>query len=209
MAICTRTEKKVLFLLKKNLLKFFFSENFYKYIVIGVYTPWWMIPNESSFFWEKQNFLEICFLQCLIFLFYGRSSVLPLTTMSFIKTFSSKNLSIEIFSKCTFQLLSSFFCAPLILYDKLFKRCFREKSFRWKASPLKPNFSFLSSELCTPIHNNVKKVFFRTVTKNKQFFPKLVFLSFSVCTPIEESNITNQNFLGKTNFGEEIFFSRI
>ena len=111
-----------------------------------------------NFVWGKQKSVKKKFLQSIIF-FNGGSSVLPLTTTSFKKTFSSKNLSIEIVFEIQVSITLIIFCAPLILCYKLFKSFFRKKSFLWKESSAKKEFSFLSSELCTPTHNNVK-IFF-------------------------------------------------
>ena len=86
--------------IEKRLIKIFSG---FFYIIIRVYTHWWMIPNETIFF-SKKNKMQWrkCFLQSIISLFYGRSSVLSLTTMSSTKISHQRSFPKIIFSKYKF-----------------------------------------------------------------------------------------------------------
>ena len=169
---------------------------------------WWKIPNQSILFegnknqWKKTS-------PKYNFFFDSGSSVLPLTTMSFKKTFSSKNLSIEIVFELQVSITLIIFLCSIDLLLQTFQKFFRENSFLWKESSAKKNFSFLSSEFCTPTHNIVKISFMKTLTKKKHFFPNYIFLSFFVCSPIDESYKTNLIFIAKAIFSEKRRFSKL
>ena len=77
--------------------------------IISVYPQWWIIPKLSSFFWREETSMKRTFLQKMISLFYHRSSLTSLITMSF-KEVGRKKIFHEniffwnvIFCKCCHQ----------------------------------------------------------------------------------------------------------
>ena len=102
-------------------LKKSFSKLVFLFIASFLCTPLMNDAKRINFVWGKQKSVKKIISPKYNFCFNGGSSVLPLTTMSFRKTFSSKNLSVESVFEIQVSITLIFFCAPLILCYKLFK----------------------------------------------------------------------------------------
>ena len=130
MALCTPTDNSFIphFFLKKHLHEKLFQKFFFSYIIIHVYTHWWMIPNESNFFKEIKIQWKKSSLQSIIFLFLGPSSVLPLTAMSVEKIFSSKAIH-KSFFEIEVSITFVIYLCPIDPLLQTFQNFFKENSF--------------------------------------------------------------------------------
>ena len=106
--------------------------------ITSLYPRWWIIPKQSTFFLKWTNIKEKKFLQKMISVFYHRSSVTSLITMSFKEDGHKKNS----------WKISSIPCIPLI-YNTQSLNSFCGNDYLGKKHSLKHHSSFSLSVLCT------------------------------------------------------------
>ena len=120
---------------------------------------------------EKTNFSENKFSPRIFFLFYHRSSVLPL-----IKTSSKQNTWKITFIKSNFSEKKCFLQhsreTPLVIFKKFFKKFLHESVFLGRKNyTLKNVFLYKNLLLSTPTYNNVNQNIFlkKHSIKNTKF----------------------------------------
>ena len=107
---------------EKTLNLHFFFRFYFIFIIMLVYTHWWIIPNQSTFFNENKVQWKKLFLQNIYFFL---SSVVCTPTD---KTVGQKNLWRMFFNTTNFSEKKVFFqhsCAtPLVIFTEQFKKLF-------------------------------------------------------------------------------------
>ena len=141
-----------------------------------------------------------------VFLFFLRSSVPPLITVSFKKkTFQERDFSCNFFSEVYF--FTAFLSNPFDNFFRTIKKTFFLKIILYNQKKVlgKLFFFFQYWHSRLPLITKLLKTRFWKNTYCR-FFLQSFFLSLSscVCTPIDESYQTNQNFLRETNFTENM-----
>ena len=173
-------------LLWKSTFYLIFSDFFFIFIIMRVYTHWWIISNHSNIVKEKNQWKKM-FSPKRNFSFV--SSVLCTLNDNFVaqKSFSRENFSWKLlFLKHKFKLLLSFLCTLLMIYTKAFKNLIILKVILCKKSKTGPKYDFfLSSILCTRSDISIIQKNFSWKWFSWTIFSlKITFLKLSWVTPL-------------------------
>ena len=131
-----------------------FSSQICLFYLFFMFPHRWIIQNQSNLS-EENNFQWFFFSRIHYLLFYLRSSVPPLITMSF-----KKNSWKTVFKKSIYSEKESFFskflCKPIGRFYRNFPKNFYECNFFWRKKILRRMFFFhLTLALRSPTKNNV------------------------------------------------------